>query len=98
MSDKPTDATISITLSRDRSHQFLEALAHDSGYRRRLTDSPRKALAEHGISVPHGLFPEKVSLPTEHEVRSALDGLEKHDPLAPARAAFQLLINHFPGR
>jgi hypothetical protein len=63
---------MSVSLSRKDAREFLRRLAEDDAYRRRLQNSPQKALAEANIVVPKSSLPERVTLPTKQEIRSHL--------------------------
>lgn len=76
---------LTIDLTRRGASLFLRQLASDDSFRRRLRRNPRRALAEHGISVPEALLPSEISLPSKAELRGLEDYLAgRPNPKPPA--------------
>ena len=55
-------------MSPSSTRAFVERLAEDDGFRARVAEDPRAALAEYGLHDEPGLIPDVVGLPSKAEL------------------------------
>ena len=63
---------ISLDLESGRAAEFLDKLAHDDDFRRRLSERPDDVMAEYGISI-EGIPTGEVELPPKDMVKDLHD-------------------------
>ena len=71
---------IQVRMTRAQARSFAEGLTDDA-FRRRLEESPRDVLKEHGIEMPAEFIPERVKLPDPSEIEAVLETIPGGYPL-----------------
>jgi hypothetical protein len=63
------DAVVEIRISPRQAEELVNRLTNDMEFRERLAQDPDAELGHYGISIPPGLLPERVELPSPDELR-----------------------------